>query len=331
MSTSPRIDRPFTGIASFLRSAVCTDRGEFRGLIAVMGFPFDEGSPFMPGTRFGPRGIREHSLRFGAGYFHPETGREYLVPECTQALIVDAGDVDVAPTNVEQTFADATAMARSLFERAPLLVVLGGDHSISDPIVRAIGEDVHIVHFDAHLDFEPIAQGLSHTNAHAFRHIRRMPHVKSLTQIGIRSIRHSRAVYEDAVASGNTIVTMGEFRTGGLAKLFERVPAGARCYVSIDIDVLDMTLIPGCVSGEPDGMSFAQLRDALKEVAERYDVLGFDIVEANPSLDVATGATSYLAAHFVVEFMGQICDQPRWAAKREKWLAAHRSGAARKE
>jgi agmatinase len=327
--SATRIDRPFVGIPSFLRSPVCAGVEDFSGLVAVMGFPFDEGSPFMPGTRFGPRSMREHSLRFGdVGYFHPETGKDYLGPECTKGLIVDAGDVDVAPTNVEQTFANATAMARGLLDRSQLLVVMGGDHSITFPIVRAIKEDIHVIHFDAHLDFEPMEQGLQYTNAHAFRHIRTMSNVKSLTQIGIRSIRQSRAVYEDAVRCGNNIVTMSDFRANGIARMLASIPRDARCYVSIDIDVLDMSLIPGCVSAEPDGMSFAQLRDSLQQVAEHFDVLAFDLVEANPSLDVATGATSYLATHFVVELMGNICDQPRWAAKRESWLGRETSNGA---
>jgi agmatinase len=73
-----------------------------------------------------------------------------------------------------------------------------------------------------------------------------------------------------------------------------------------------MSLVPGCVSAEPNGMSYAELRDSLAAIAERLEVVGFDFVEVNPLLDVGTGVTAYLGAHTVIEFLGHICAQPRW-------------------
>src|SRR6059058_6138036 len=111
--TSGRIDRPFVGIPSFLRAPICTDLDRLDGAIAVLGVPFDEGSPFLAGSRLGPRALREHSLRFvsgGGGFYNPETRRSYLDVELKNGLIVDVGDADVAPTNVEKTFASATEM-----------------------------------------------------------------------------------------------------------------------------------------------------------------------------------------------------------------------------
>jgi agmatinase len=123
-------------------------------------------------------------------------------------------------------------------------------------------------------------------------------------------------MHEDSLRDGNRVVTMEEFRDRRVDAVLEGIPEGARCYVSVDIDVLDMALIPGCVSAEPDGMSHAELRDALYAVAERTRVIGMDLVEVNPLLDVRTGLTSYLAAHVVVETLGRICDQPWWRERR---------------
>ena len=103
-----------------------------------MGVPFDEGSPFLAGSRFGPRALREHSLRFvsgAGGYYNPETRRQYLDHEIANGLIVDTGDADILPSNVERTFDNVTAMTRTLRERSALVVVLGGDHSITYPVV----------------------------------------------------------------------------------------------------------------------------------------------------------------------------------------------------
>ena len=113
------------------------------------------------------------------------------------------------------------------------------------------------------------------------------------------------------------MVTQEEFRDLGPWGVVESLPRDARCYVSIDIDVLDLPLVPGCVSAEPNGMTYAELRDTLAALAQHTDTVGFDMVEVNPMLDVGTGITSYLAAHTILEFLGHICDQPRWVARRE--------------
>jgi len=319
----PRIDRPFVGIASFLRAPICSDLDTLSAAIAVMGVPFDEGSPYLAGSRMGPRALREHSLRFvsgAGGYYNPETRRQYLDVEITERLIADIGDADIAPTNVEKSFATTTEMVRAVLDRGALPVVIGGDHSITYPVVRAFSERLHVVHFDAHADYAPFIHDLRFTNAHAFRHIAPMPHVASLTQVGIRSLRHSPAQIEDSIADGNRVVTMPEFRSLGPAGLAAVVPEGEAVYVSIDVDVLDLPLVPGCVSAEPNGMLYAELRDTLKAIAERNRVIGFDFVEVNPLLDVGTGITAYLGAHTVIEFLGHICDQPWWAERRAPYL-----------
>jgi agmatinase len=284
--------------------------------IAVMGAPTDEGSPFLPGARFGPRGIREHSLRFGPrGYFDQDENKVFLERELTNRRIVDVGDADVLPTNVEQTFANITDLTRRILGKNALPVVLGGDHAITFPVVRAYDEPLHVVHFDAHIDYAPFMHGFEYTNGHAFRHIYHMDHVESLTQVGIRSLRNNREHLQDSVNDGNRVIGMTETRELGARGLVEPLPRDANCYVSIDIDVLDLPLVPGCVSAEPNGMTYSELRDALVAIAEHTNVVGFDLVEVNPQLDVGTGITSYLAAHTILEFLGHICDQPRWAAR----------------
>jgi agmatinase len=321
---------PFVGIPSFLRAPIVTDLGELDADVAVMGVPTDEGSPFMPGSRFGPRAIREHSLRFTAdrpGYYDPRYGRRFLEREAAEGLIADVGDADILPTNVSGTFNLVTEMTSRILGRGAMPVVLGGDHAISYPVVRAFDGPVHVLHFDAHLDYMPFVHGLEFTNAHAFRHISRMAHVAGLVQVGIRSLRNTEVMHRDSMADGNRIVTMDECRDIGPAGIAGTVPEGTRCYVSLDIDVLDLSLVPGCVSAEPDGMSYAELRDTLGAVAERTDVVGFDVVEVNPQLDVGTGVTAYLAAHLTVEFLGRICDQPQWVARRDE--RAERRATAR--
>ena len=309
----------FAGLVSFLRAPVCHDLDKLDADIAVMGAPTDEGSPFMPGSRFGSRSIREHSLRFGDnGYFDHDTDKVFLKYELNNNRIVDVGDADVKPADVEGTFENITNLTRMVLDSGAMPVVLGGDHAITFPVVRAYNQPLHVVHFDAHIDYSPFIHGYKYSNSHAFRHIHHMDHVKSLTQVGIRSVRNNKAWIDDSINDGNRVIGMKEFGEIGPNGMTELVPKDAPIYVSIDIDVLDLPLVPGCVSAEPNGMSYADLRDSLATLAMHNEIIGFDLVEVNPQLDVGSGITSYMGAHTILEFLGQICDQPRWVAKREK-------------
>jgi agmatinase len=314
-SLPPRVNEAFVGIPSFLRSKVIAPEEDFTARLAVFGAPTDEGSPFMPGSRFGPRALREHSLRFvssAPGFFDPNRGRSYLEEEMRDGLIVDLGDADIIATNIVSSFENITALTSRILAKGAVPVVLGGDHAISFPVVRAYERDLYVVHFDAHLDYMPFIHGTSMTNQHAFRHIRQMRHVRGLIQVGIRSLRNTAEMWHDTIADGNNVVTMSRFREMGPEAVAQLVPRGADCYVSLDVDALDLALVPGCVSGEPDGLSYAELRDTLIALTEQTRIVGLDFVEVNPMLDVGTGITAYLGAHTIIEFLGHICDSAAW-------------------
>lgn len=324
----PRLDRPFVGIPSFLRAPIRPALAAGDAAFAVLGIPFDEGSPFFPGSRMGPRALREHSLRLrgsGAGLYDPDTGEELLVPEFASGLIADCGDVDVRPTDVEGTFAAITSDVAAILAADALPIVLGGDHSISYPVFRAFERPVHVIQFDAHCDYAAVDDGLAYTNGHAFRHIAGLDTCLGLTQVGIRGLRNARTQVEEIRAAGNRVVSIADFRRIGPNGVAELLPEGSSVYVSIDIDALDISLVPGCVSGEPDGMTWPELRQSLAAIARRHDIVGFDFVEVNPLLDVGTGATAYLGAILVGELMGRIASQPRFEARRASTLAKRKA------
>lgn len=309
----PQQAAPFVGIPSFLRSRIIGRTEEFEADVAILGAPSDEGSPFLPGSRLGPRALREHSLRFvssSPGYFDPSHQKVFLEREMRDGRIVDLGDADIVPTDIVSSFDSITALTARALRRGAVPVVLGGDHAITYPVVRAFEQDLYVVHFDAHLDYMPFVHGVSMTNAHAFRHIARMSHVAGLLQVGIRSLRNTQLMWDDTHRDGNRVVTTSQFRELGPLDVASLVPQGSDCYVSLDVDVLDLSLVPGCVSAEPDGLHYAELRDTLFALAERTRIVGFDLVELNPLLDVGTGITAYLGAHTIVEFLGHLCQSP---------------------
>ena len=298
---------PFVGVPTFLRAPLT---GSAQGArFAVLGVPTDEGSPFIPGSRFGPRRIREQSMRFSSGAdsrFDVRVGRRLLDIPVGSPDLVDVGDAEVVAADPSTTAANITTAVRAIVAAGAVPVVLGGDHSITHPVVQAFDGPLHVVQFDAHLDYAKARDTDRYSNAHAFRQISTMDSVSALIQVGIRSLRTEAGLYEDSLADGNRIVPPAELRdieAEGVARL---VPERARCFVSIDVDALDMPLVPGCVSAEPGGLTYAELRDTLVAIAGRAEIVGMDLVEVNPMVDTAAGATAYLAAHLLVEALDAI-------------------------
>ena len=304
MRGAGRVNRAYSGIPSFLRADLAT-LDDLAADVAVLGVPYDEGSPFMPGSRFGPRSIREHSLRFGpAGIVDFDSGQTWLRRVMAEGRIADLGDVDVRTADPEATMAALTDTVRAIRRAKAMPLVLGGDHTVSYPVLRGYEEPIHVVQLDAHLDYGQEPDGMVWTNGQGFRMAMDLPHVQSLTMLGIRSPRGKLEDFQRAKAAGVTIATMPDWRAKGPEGVIAHIPAGAPAYVSIDIDVFDMSLIPGCVSGEPGGPDWDMVRATLLAIAGRLNVVGFDLVEVNPMLDVGTGATSYLGALTAASFLG---------------------------
>ncbi len=317
-----RFNLPFSGIATFLRAPVCSDLANLDADIAILGIPFDEGTTWKPGSRLAPRRIREMAMRFAStgsgrpsGYFDLDEGKRYLERELREQRLIDCGDVDVLYTNPEGTFANATRAVREILEHAALPVVIGGDHAVSFPVVRAYTEPLQVVHFDAHIDYSPFVHGIQFANTQPMRHIAAMPHVRRIIQVGIRSLRNAEADIDDSRADGNDVLTVEQCRRLGLAGFLQRVGSGPT-YVSIDIDALDMPFVPGCASAEIGGFNYDELRQMLFGLARNADVIGFDLVEVNPMVDVASDNTSLLAAQLMIEFLGRIADSPSYQHRR---------------
>jgi agmatinase len=332
---SARWDLPFTGLVSFLRSSTCADLDRLDADIAVLGVPSDEGSPWKPGARFAPRKIRELSLQFAGrgtvdgqrGYYDIGDGRRYLDYERIHRRLVDCGDSDIIYTNVRQTFENITRDVGRILAAGALPVVMGGDHAITYPVVRAYPHRLHVVHFDAHLDYQPFVHGVQWANGNPIRNVAKLTTVGSIVQVGIRSLRTRQADVEDSRARGNDILTVAEFRRRGSSGVLERLPRDEPVYVSIDIDVLDLPLVPGCASAEVNGLDYEELREALFAIGRHAEVVGFDLVEVNPMLDVASENTSLIAAQLIMEFLARIVEHPRYRRRHPARPAARARSA----
>jgi len=313
-----RLNLPFTGLVSFMRVPTCTDLDAVDADIAILGAPTDEGSPWKPGARFAPRKIRELSLKYAGygpvqhqlGYYDIDEDRRYLEYERRHDRIVDCGDSDVIYTNVRKTFDNITRDVRRILDAGAFPVVIGGDHAVTYPVVRAYTERLNVVHFDAHMDYRPFIHGVQWANGNPIRNVARLKTCHHIVQVGIRSLRTRQGDVEDSRARGNDIVTMPEFRRRGPRAIVDLLPPDEPVYVSIDVDVLDLPLVPGCASSEVNGLTYDELRQTLFAIARGREVIGFDFVEVNPMLDVAADNTSQLGAQIIIEFLGRIVEHP---------------------
>lgn len=330
-----RLNLPFTGLVSFMRVPTCADFARLDADIAILGAPTDEGSPWKPGARFAPRKVRELSVKYAGygpiqqqkGFYDIEEGRRYLEYERQHNRIVDCGDSDIIYTNVRRTFDNITADVKRILKAVALPVVIGGDHAITYPVVRAYEERLNVVHFDAHMDYRPFVHGVQWANGNPIRNVAQLKTCHHIIQVGIRSLRTRQADVEDSRARGNDIVTVPEFRRRGVKAIVDRLPKDEPVYVSIDIDVLDLPLVPGCASSEVNGLTYDELRQTLFGIARGREVIGFDLVEVNPMLDVASDNTSQIAAQLIIEFLGRIVEHPGYRKRHPRKAPAPATAA----
>src|SRR5207248_1311409 len=186
-------------------------------------------------ARFAPRKIRELSVKYAGygpvqhqrGYYDIEEDRRYLEYELVNRRIADCGDSDIIYTNVEMTFENITSDVRKILRAGAFPVIIGGDHAITYPVVRAFEEQLHVVHFDAHLDYRPFVHGVQWANGNPIRLVSELANVGQIIQVGIRSLRTRQQDVEDSRARGNDIVTMPEFRERGYEGVIAKLPKGA--------------------------------------------------------------------------------------------------------
>jgi agmatinase len=303
-----RLDLPFVGISTFGKRPYQPDWAALDADVAILGAPFDAGTQWRAGARFGPRGVREASTLFSfghAGAYDHEDDAVYLPGDVN---IVDIGDADIVHTDTEQSHANIETGVRAILDAGALPVVIGGDHSINIPCIRAFdGQgDIHILQIDAHLDFVDERHGVRHGHGNPMRRAAEHEYVSGLTQVGIRNVSSTaREGYDDARAMGSDIISVRQARKMGTMGVLAHVPDGARLYVTIDIDAFCPSIAPGTGTPSHGGFLYYEVLELLQAAAKRHEIVGIDLVEVAPDYD-PTGSTSILAAQLLLNFLGFI-------------------------
>jgi agmatinase len=304
-----RLDLPFVGHCTFGKRPPCLDWDALDAEVAVLGVPYDMGTQYRAGARFGPRAIREASTLFSFGHggaYDHEDDVVYLPRD--EVRIVDVGDADIVHTDTAASHRNAEAAVRKILERGALPVVLGGDHAVNIPCIRAFAgaPPIHLVQIDAHLDFVDVRHGVREGHGNPMRRAAEQAHVTGLTQLGIRNVSSTaREGYEDARCCGSTIRSVRQFRQLGPARVLELIPASVRYYVTIDIDAFDPSIAPGTGTPSHGGFLYWEVLEFLQGLARRGEVAGIDLVEVAPAYD-PSGITAILAAQLLLNFLGFI-------------------------
>ena len=305
---SGRLNLPFVGISTFAKKKYQEDWDNIEAEVAILGAPFDFGTQFRAGARFGPRGIREASTLFSFGHggaYDFEDDATYLDENIR---IVDLGDVDIIHTNTEQSHKNIETGVKKILSAGALPVIIGGDHSINIPIINAYKDQkpFHLIQIDAHLDFVDERHGVKFGHGNPMKRASEKPYITGLTQIGIRSVSSTaKEGYEDAQSKGSDIISVRQQRKLGVLKTIKRIKGSKRVYVTIDIDAFCPSIAPGTGTPSHGGFLYYEVLEMLQEISKKHEVIGVDLVEVAPDYD-QSGSTSILAAQLLMNFIGFI-------------------------
>jgi len=300
----------FVGITTFMRLPYTKD---LQGVdVAVLGIPFDTGSPFRVGCRFGPSAVRAMSLMLRP--INPYQNLN-VFEECA---IVDYGDADVVPGYLPESFERIEAALAPLVARRVIPIGIGGDHSIALPELRALGRrhgPLAVLHFDSHTDtWDTYFAGQRHSAGTAFRRgvEEGLIDAHASMQIGMRGSLFSSQDIEQSLALGYEVVSTDQMLDASVDTLARRILAkfrGRRVFLSFDLDVVDPAFAPGVQTPEAGGPSARDVLRLLRSL-RGLDLAGADVVEMNPNYDPGQ-ISALLAATVVAEILALIAAHRR--------------------
>jgi agmatinase len=220
---------------------------------------------------------------------------------------VDMGDVAWDGGDYGAYAAAITARVRHLWKRGAQLLVLGGDHGVTIPVLDAldaVGGPVHILHVDAHLDWREEVGGVRRGYSSPLQWASKVDAVSGMTQIGLRAIGSARRQEVAAARTfGSHLIGAEQIHAEGMDPVLATIPEGRAVYLTIDADGLDPTEMPAVMAPTPGGIYFRQLAPLLRAVARRNRIVGMDVVEIAPSYDFANGLTCIMAGRLILNVL----------------------------
>ena len=289
------------------------------GEVVILGAPFDWGTSFRPGTRFGPAAIRQADYGAMDGYRpHLPTGIDPL----GELGVVDIGDVYVVPGDVETSLERISDTVEAVARAGKVPIVLGGDHTITYPNATGVARvhgfgKVALIHFDAHADTGALQNGALYGHGTPMRRLIESGAVPGhrFVQIGLRGYWPEPDVIEWMRTQKMRTYRMDQILEQGLDAVVDEAVAAASTggvegvFISVDIDVVDPGFAPRTGTPEPGGLTSRELLDTVRRLARELRVLGADVVEVSPPYDSRSEQTAYLANRVVLEILNGMAER----------------------
>jgi agmatinase len=295
----------FAGLLTFAGSPYTEDPAELQEVdVAIVGAPMDDLVSDRPGARFGPRAIRAASCPPGP---HLEAG----IDASEVLRVVDFGDAPVLPADPAGTHEAIERTVGDVLDAGAIPIVLGGDHSIAEPDIRACAArhgPVGLVHFDTHTDTGSVVFGVEVSHGTPMRRLVEQGHIDPgrYVQVGLRGYWPGEEEFSWQREQGIESIFMHDVREVGIEATVERAVSAVGAgpvYLSVDIDVLDPAFAPGTGTPEPGGMTTVELLWACRAIAERLELVGAEVVEVIPTAVGSADITALAADRVVREIL----------------------------
>jgi agmatinase len=300
---------PKTGHATFLYSELASDLDNLQADIAFLGIPYGDAYSFaeivndqtnMPAAM---RRATDRIVRSIERYDFDLGGPLY---DNRPIRTVDCGDIIGDFRDLSAHYVKAEAAIRKIRAAGAMPIVLGGDHGVPIPVLRGLDGDgpITLIQVDQHLDWRQDVNGVTTGYSSPIRRASEMAHIGEIFQIGLHATGSARTEeVEAALAYGAHLVSSYEVHEGGMQAVLDRIPAGGRYYLTIDLDGIDPAIAPGVAGPCPGGLTFPQVRTLIHGLVGKGRVVGMDVVEITPRTDV-NQITCITAGRFIVNMIG---------------------------
>jgi len=288
---------------------LCTQIDTLNADLAVLGIPY--GDPYdmdevTNDQSNAPTAVRRQSARLSSGLDHWDFDLDGPLFDGRNIRVVDCGDVPADPADMKRHYHIAESAVRTILERGAYPIVIGGDHGVPIPVLRAYENHgpLALVHLDAHLDWRDDVNGVREGYSSPIRRASELAHIDGIFQIGMRAQGSARTQeVEDARAYGAEIITAYEVHDRGISSVLERIPGDKRYYLTIDADGLDPSVMPAVAGPAPGGLQYHQVRSLIHGLVNKGRLVGMDIVEITPGRDV-NGISALTAGQLILNYIG---------------------------
>jgi agmatinase len=286
--------------------------------VAIVGAPFDWGTTYRPGARFGPAAIR------GGDYLGGDGARPHLptgIDPFQEFNVVDIGDFHLVPGYIEKSIDRIRNGIKHIAEQGAIPIVLGGDHTITFPDAGGVADvhghgEVALIHFDAHADTGETHYGQLVGHGTPMRRLIESGAVPGhrFVQIGLRGYWPPPDVVAWMRERDMRSYMMSDIVDRGLRTVVDEalthaLDGASKAFISVDIDVVDPGMAPGTGTPEPGGMTSRELLDTLRRIARELNVVGADVVEVSPPYDGPGQITAFLANRVVLEILNGMAER----------------------